>query len=154
MTSKEALTAFVKRFEVITSLSVEVRPTNNEIDNEDFFEDARDVREQVNSAKTTLAHQNSRGLDKEGCLKHVKAAQHGNLEVTFRGKDHNGDDIKGDNSDFSVKASLGVNELKSDSGLKQVYSKYEQLKDDGVVAVAEQVHDYADKLREAFKLHS
>lgn len=152
ITSKEALKTFINRFETLTTLKIELAPTNNELDNEEFFEDAREVKAQVGSSKTTLTHHRSKGLDKNGCLEHVQAAKQGNLRVEMRGKDHNGDDLKGDNEDFSVKASLGTSELGFEEGIATAYSRYSDLKEANIVSEGLQQHDYADKLREAFNL--
>jgi hypothetical protein len=152
ITSKEALRTFIKRFESLTTLKVEIAPTNNELDNEEFFEDARGAQEQVGSSKTTLTHHHAKGLDKKGVLGHVEAAKQGNLRVQMSGKDKNGDDLKGNNEDFSVKASLGTTEVGFDEGLEKSYSRYKDLKDAKVVTEGKQLHDYAEKLREAFNL--
>lgn len=151
LTSSEALQAFIDRFGILTSLKVELAPTNNELDNEEFFADTREAQELVGGRKTTLTHTNSNGLDKEGCLEHVAAAKQGNLHVEMKGKDHNGDDLKGNNSDFSVRASLGATEVDLDNGVARAYSRYKQLKEDDVVSEGAHLNDYAVKLREAFR---
>lgn len=152
ITSKEALKTFIERFEVLTTLKIELAPTNNELDNEEFFEDTREAKEQVGSSKTTLTHHHSKGLDKKGVLEHVEAAKQGNLQVEMRGKDKNGDDLKGDNEDFSVKATLGTSQVSFDEGVQKSYSRYNDLKAAKIVTEGQQQHDYAEKLREAFNL--
>jgi hypothetical protein len=102
ITSQEALKSFINRFELLSTLKIELAPTNNELDNEEFFQDAREAKEQVGSSKTTLTHHHPQGLDKSGVLEHVEAAKQGNLFVQMSGKDKNGDSLKGDNEDFSV----------------------------------------------------
>ncbi len=152
ITSKEALETFIERFEILTTLKIELAPTNNELDNEEFFENTREAKAQVGSRKTTLIHQNSKGLDKSGCLEHVEAAKQGSLNVEMRGKDKNGDDLKGDNEDFSVKASLGTPKVTFDEGVEKAYSRYSDMKAADIVSEGPQQHDYATKLREAFNL--
>ncbi len=152
ITSKEALKTFIHRFGLLTTLRVEIAPTNNELDNEEFFQNAREAQDQVKSIKSTLTHHNSKGLNKEGVLEHVEAAKQGNLRVRMVGKDKNGDDLKGDNEDFSVKASLGVSEIAFDQGIEAAYSRYQDLKSSRVISEGQHQSDYADKLREAFNL--
>ena len=151
LTSSEALRTFIDRFAVLTTLKVGLAPTNNELDNEEFFEDAREAQELVGGVKTILTHTNPKGLDKEGCIEHVEAAKQGNLQVEMRGKDQHGDDIKGDNSDFSVRASLGTSEVRFDDGVINAYNRYQNLKEEEVVSEGPQLHDYAQKLRDAFR---
>jgi len=152
ITSTEALKTFIDRFKTLTTLKIALAPTNNELDNEEFFAGAREAQEQVGSSRTTLTHHHSKGLDKKGVLEHVEAAKQGNLQVEMRGKDKNGDDLKGDNEDFSVKAALGAIEVSYDEGVQKAYSRYNDLKAAKIVSEGQPQHDYADKLREAFNL--
>lgn len=150
--SSEALRAFIYRFDELRNLKIELIPTNNELDNEEFFEDTREAKEQVGSSKTSLTHHHPKGLDKKGVLQHVEAAKQGNLHVKMSGNDKNGASLIGDNEDFSVKASLGTQQLSFDEGVSLAYSKYRGLTGEGIISEGELQNDYADKLREAFNL--
>jgi len=150
--SKEGLKRFINRFEKLTTLKVELIPINNEIENDGFFDEVRDKKDDVGSSKTTVSHTNPNGLKKEGCLRHAEAAKQGNLKVSMKGKDKNGDDLKGDNEDFSVRASLGIDKLDNKDGFKIMYSKYSNLISDDILSVGSPHFDYVEKLRAEFKL--
>lgn len=150
--STESLKTFIDRFELLTTLKVQVAPTNNELDNEDFFKDTRIIKKQVGSSKTTLTHYHPNGLDKDGCREHVDAAKQGSLFVELKGKDENGDELKGDNDSFSVKAPLATTATSMRKLSEKAFSKYKELKDEAVISEGEQNEDYAEKLREVFNL--
>ena len=152
--NNESLKDFVARFDVLNSLKIEVAPTNNELDNEDFFKSLRTRKTEVGSTRTVVQHANAKGLDKQGCLKQVQAAKQGNLLIEMRGVDDRGDELKGDNEAFSVRANLSTTSTNVQQCADAAFTKYKELMASEVVQVGKPVDDYTEKLRASFKKHS
>lgn len=152
--NNESLKDFVARFDVLNSLKIEVAPTNNELDNEDFFKSLRIRKSEVGSTRTVVQHANAKGLDKQGCLKQVQAAKQGNLLIEMRGKDDSGDELKGDNEAFSVRANLPTASANVQKCADAAFAKYNELIESEVVQVGKPVDDYTEKLKTSFKKHS
>ena len=152
--SNESLKDFVARFDILNSLKIEVAATNNELDNEDFFKSLRTRKTEVGSTRTVVQHANSSGLDKQGCLKQVQAAKQGNLLIEMRGTDNSGDELKGDNEAFSVRANLPTASSNVQKCADAAYAKYNELIESEVVQIGEPVDDYSEKLKASFKKHS
>lgn len=148
--SSESLKHFVNRFELLNTLKIEVAPTNSELDNSEFFKMLRASKQKVDSQKTVVQHQNSKGLDKDGCIAHVEAAKQGNARIQMKGVDANGDALIGNNENFSVHASVepgdGVEERAKDA-----FEKYEELVDEKVIDVGKPTRDDTEKLKDIYK---
>ena len=152
--NNESLKDFVARFDVLNSLKIEVAPTNNELDNEDFFKSLRLRKSEVGSNRTVIQHANTKGLDKQGCLKQVQAAKQGNVLIEMKGTDESGDELKGNNEAFSVRANLSTASTNVQKCADAAYSRYGDLIKSEVVQVGEPLEDYSEKLKASFKKHS
>lgn len=152
--NNESLKDFVARFDVLNSLKLEVAATNNELDNEDFFKSLRIRKTEVGSTRTVVQHANPNGLDKDGCLKQVQAAKQGNIFIEMRGKDDSGDELKGNNEAFSVRANLPSSSGNVERCAVAAFAKYRELLDSDVVQIGESVDDYTEKLKDSFKKYS
>jgi len=152
--NNESLKEFVARFDVLNSLKIEVAPTNNELDNEDFFKSLRLRKTEVGSTRTVVQHANANGLDKKGCLKQVQAAKQGNVLIEMKGKDDSGDELKGNNEAFSVRANLPTTSSDVEKCADAAFAKYSELVESEVVQVGKPVDDYSEKLKASFKKHS
>lgn len=152
--ASESLKDFIARFEVLSTLKVELAPTNNEVDNEDFFKQLRGTKKEVGSATTRLVHTNSNGLDKKGVYEHVNAAKQGNAYVTMVGEDQNGDELRGNNNDFSVRANIGEAGMDYAAILAKSYTQFSSLVKKGVVTLGKASDDLTKRLRASLKRHS
>ena len=149
--ASESLKEFLERFEVLSTLKVELAPTNNEVDNEDFFKKLRGTKQEVGSSKTRLVHTNPAGLDKDGVFEHVEAAKQGNAYVTMIGKDEGGDDLKGDNTDFSVRAAIGEKGMDYLAVVDEAFSQFSSLVRRGVVQLGQASDDITRRLQASMR---
>lgn len=148
--AKDTLKSFIDRFKVLKTLDIKLATTNNEADTRRFFKMLRENKNRVGSNQTSIRHHNSTGLDKEGCLQSLEGADQGNMLVELSGKDENGDEIKGNNDQFSVKAALGSAGKARESIEDQAYQRYRDLVKKGVVTEGIQ-HDAAVELRKKYE---
>jgi hypothetical protein len=133
---------------------MEIAPTNNEVDNEEFFKQLRGTKQEVGSARTRLTHSNPKGLDKDGVYDHVDAAKQGNVYVTMSGEDKNGDELVGNNTDFSVRASIGETGMNYSAILSKAFSQFSSLVNKKIVTFGKANDDLAKRLRAALKRHN
>jgi len=149
--SSESLKHFVRRFDSLKSLRIELAPTNSELDNNEFFQQLRLSKQKVASQKTVVQHQSAKGLDKDNCVAHIEAAKQGNALIQMKGVDSNGDELKGNNDNFSVRASLEEVSEQIDTRAKDVFEKYEELVEKEVITLGMPTKDDSEKLKESFK---
>jgi hypothetical protein len=149
--SSDSLKDFVARFDVLSSLRIELAPTNNELDNNEFFRLLRESKADVDSKKTVVQHSNPEGLNKGNCVDHVEAAKQGNARVQMKGKDTAGDELVGSNENFSVRASLDTSADSLTARISAAVDKYEDLVAEKVVDVGKPIHDNLDKLKAAHR---
>jgi hypothetical protein len=150
LVSRESLEAFIKRFEKLTSLKVELATTNSELDNEDFFKNLRKRKDEVGSATTIVQHRNPTGLNKKGCTEHVEAAKQGNAYVEMRGVDKNGADLVGNNDNFSIRATLPEHPQSVKRTANASVDKYFELLADKVITIGDFTDDQVQKITESF----
>ncbi len=153
LVSRESLKTFVDRFEILKNLKVQLAPTNNELDNEDFFKNLRKRKEEVGSTTTVVVHRNNAGLNKQGCLEHVEAAKQGNAFVEMRGVDAQGDELVGTNSEFSVKALLPKETKAMSKNIEQAIDKYFELLGSEVITVGKAADNKKQQLAEIHNEH-
>jgi len=149
--SSESLRHFVNRFESLNTLKFEIAPTNSELDNSEFFKMARESKNKVASKKTVIQHHNPDGLNKIECVSTVEAAKQGNVRISMKGTDSNGDELKGNNENFSVRATLDEPREEYDALAIDAYEKYEELVESKVVTLGAPTRDDSKKLEEVFK---
>ncbi len=148
--SQESLKEFINRFDSLNTVKIEVAPTNNELDNNKFFKLLRSSKSSMNSTRTVVQHHNSQGLDKESTLEHVEAAKQGNAFVQMKGKDASGDDLVGDNNNFSVRAIVDTDTDDPDRSIKDLYERYEGLIQEDVINVGQSLDDITGKLKSSY----
>lgn len=149
--SSESLRHFVQRFDSLKTLRIELAPTNSELDNNEFFQQLRLSKRNTGSNKTVVQHQNSKGLDKDNCVAYVEAAKQGNAQIQMKGVDRNGDELKGNNDNFSIRASIDQVGEEINTRVTDVFEKYEDLVKEGVISLGMQTRDDSEKLRESFR---
>lgn len=147
LVASESLKQFLGRFDKLKTLKIELAPTNNEIDNSGFLKKLRSVSGGTGSKKTVVVQQNNEGLDTKGCQKYAEAAKQGNAFVEMIGVDKNGDDLRGTNENFSVRAQLPTVVEDRDARVKESVTKYSELLDKNIIEIGESGEDYADKLK-------
>src|SRR5262249_37144930 len=139
------------RFKTLSTVKIEVAPTNNELDNLPLFQKLRAVKKQVGATRTVVQHHNSEGLKKDGIVQHVEAAKQGNALVEMRGKNKQGDELTGNNENFSVRATLGVTEGPVDQTAKAAFGKYVDLVDEKIVEIGKPHKPVTDKVLSSYR---
>ena len=125
LASKETLTSFVNKYEVLKSVEVQLRDTNSEIDNAPFFERVRHEKDAIGSTKTSVKHTNAEGLDKAVAIEQLSvAAPQGNYLIRFDGLDDSGDRLRGNNDDFKIKTPLKDLGDTLESAVKRMYFSF------------------------------
>jgi len=106
MASEDDFAKFIGRLGLLTSIRIQLIDTNAENDSDPFFDEMREKKDEVNSEKTSLTHENRTGLDKERAAAQLTAAvAQGISRVSFRGVDAAGDGIIGNESNFMSRIS-------------------------------------------------
>lgn len=110
LTDRQSLEDFVKRFKIVEELVIKLLPTNEEeINNDDFWKDLGRRKNDMNSATATVRFANGKeGLAIDEVVAQTSAATGlGNSAVQMRGHDVEGDQLKGNNEDFSLAVEIG-----------------------------------------------
>lgn len=111
LTDRQSLEEFVKRFKTVEELVIKLLPTNQEeINNDDFWKDLGRRKNDMNSATATVRFTNGKdGLATDEVVAQTSAATGlGNSAVQMRGHDIEGDQLKGNNEDFSLTVEIGA----------------------------------------------
>ena len=151
--TSESLKKFINRFKALRFLRVELAEVNNEVDNEAFFEQLRETKAELGSSNTQLLHKNPLGLDKDAVLEHVEAAKQGTSYVTMKGEDVNGDELVGNNTDFSVRVTLGAAGMGLQACIRKAYTQFTSLVERKVLVVGRTSTAVANKVQAAWKAY-
>lgn len=111
LTDNQSLEEFVKRFQVVEELVIKLLPTNQEeINNDEFWKDLGRRKNNLNSATATVRFANGKeGLASDEVVAQTSAATGlGNSAVKMCGHDIEGDQLKGNNEDFSLSVEVGT----------------------------------------------
>lgn len=60
LTNEESISEFVNQYELLKTVEIKLLSTNNELDNNGFFEKARQAKDAVQSNVTTITHNNGK----------------------------------------------------------------------------------------------
>lgn len=145
--SPQSLEEFVKRFKLLTAAKFTILSTNNENDNESFLiDEARRIKDEIDSKKTVIAHQNNQGLKRDKLLPQLKAARQGNTQIQLDGFDNNGNELKGDNQNFNVRHPLPTLPESMNSACRVLFAQMKQISLDGVVKLQSVSSDIKTRL--------
>ena len=125
------------QFSILQSFTVKFALTNNEIDNDEFFEEVRVKRDQIGAKGATLTYSDAKnGLTKDAAESEiVKASETANAEVKLRGRDNAGSKLSVTNEEFRLKVS--VNEPDSlPQAVETFVGTYNNLVDTGEIKPA------------------
>jgi hypothetical protein len=100
--------AFVKRFARIRKIAIEIAPTNDEPDNEEFFKALRENGNAINAKKSRVEYvaTPNESLDPKAAILQVKAAQNGQATFSIAGEDRAGNVLTGDNDELRMRVPL------------------------------------------------
>lgn len=138
LTDPQSIEAFVQRFKKVEELVIKLLPTNQEeINNDDFWKDLGRRKNDMNSATATVRFANG----KDGLIPNEVVAQTssatglGNSEVKLRGHDIEGDELKGNNEDFSLTVEIGDMPKAIPKAGKVLHSTFKKLAESGHIAL-------------------
>jgi len=104
LSTEDSLEEFINRFKTLSLVRVTLVNTNDELDLGDFFPQVRAAKDAAGSAKTSVVHNNSKGLDKKGILEQLKAvATQGNANTHLEGRDNTDTKLVGDETQFKLR---------------------------------------------------
>jgi len=104
LSTEDSLEAFINRFKTLSLVRVTLVNTNDELDLSDFFPQVRAAKDAAGATKTSVVHNNSKGLDKQGVLEQLKAvATQGNANTHLEGRDHTDTKLVGDETQFKLR---------------------------------------------------
>lgn len=135
---KSDIRDFVQRFEVLESVKIKLAETNNELDNSDFFKELRKKQKLSNSDKVKLEYTNKDGLAKEYMTEELSAAaSQGIANVALTGKDHQGNELKGNNDSFKINISIdNISHDLKEAGI-QMFQRFQSLTNRNLIDLGE-----------------
>jgi hypothetical protein len=132
LSSSTSLKAFIKRYDVLTSVQVRLIERNDELDNSPLFENLRKAKDgtKASTALVELKKGGKEGLDKAAVEEFLETpAEQGNSQIKLSGKDKNGEVLRGNNEDFKliVPLDLAVDTIKQ-AAIK-IHNKFKTVRD-------------------------
>lgn len=138
LTDRQSLEEFVQRFKIVEELVIKLLPTNKEeINNDDFWKDLGRRKNDMNSATATVRFANGKdGLATDEVVAQSSAATGlGNSAVQMRGHDTEGDQLKGNNEDFSLTVEIGTLPKPIAKAGTVLYSTFKKLSESGHIVL-------------------
>lgn len=149
----EAIGNFLKRFSVLKKIEFRLVNPNDEIVGEELFEDIREYLSPLNPDNTKIETKNAKGLNTEHALSRIQAATStANQEVKLTGKDHDGNDLKGDNHEFQIGAPVDTVPPTRSGLTKKLFGIFEGLRTSGTITIGEQPSTVMQKIRDLLSL--
>lgn len=156
ITGDEQLEAFVNRYSKLKSVELHILKTNHEMDGATVFQELKKQIEPMEADTSRLKISSKDGLEKQATIDTVKAAtKTGNQRAIFRGEDSEGNNLDGDNSNFSI--SSPVDEIPNNKSdlIGKLYKRYKELVESGVITiricmVADRLTDMFDRIFEKY----
>jgi hypothetical protein len=134
----EELSGFIDRFSIINKLTIKLLKTNkDEIDNDDFWESIEKKKEEINGDNFKIEiSSRSHSLNKEVVRDEaINAGAYANSDISILGYDRQGDTLRGDNNDFSLKAEIDDLSRNVVSAAKQMFDRLTQMIQDKMVTI-------------------
>lgn len=152
LSSDVGLEKFLKSFDLIKKIHVRLVKSNHEIESRPFFDMLRKQKAQLKAERSVITQSSAEGLDPAASNEYVSSATaQANAKVEIIGTDDDGDELKGDNNEFSIKTSLArvpkklhaISKRLMGEFLKQVDADRIKLpKEDGETQKAEAIADH------------
>ncbi|MBE9176792.1 hypothetical protein IQ225_18375 [Synechocystis salina LEGE 06155] len=152
LTSEESISEFINQYSLLKTVEIKLLTTNNELDNNEFFKQAKKIKEEANSNTTTITHNNGKdGLSKGAVTRQLESAlSQGILKIKLKGKDRQGNELEGSNQNFKVKSHLTEEEISQTiSGIANSgYEIFQNLVDQGIIHIGESRDNISDKIKQ------
>lgn len=138
LTDRQSLEDFVNRFKIVEELVIKLLPTNQEeINNDDFWKDFGRRKNDMNSTTATVRFANGKyGLATDEVVAQTSAATAlGNSEARMRGHDIEGDQLKGNNEDFSLTVEIDTLPKPISKAGASLHSTFKKLSESGHIVL-------------------
>lgn len=136
LTSGDSIEKFIRKYKTLKTLEIAFGQRNDENDNDPFFDQVQQKKDEIGSTRSTLRHSNNKGLEKEVAIKEVaEATAQGNQEVRLVGEDHYGDVLRGNNEKFQLRKPIDDLGKSLPEAANDLYSSFNELVKDGTVRV-------------------
>ncbi|HEX5050919.1 MAG TPA: hypothetical protein VFZ65_04025 [Planctomycetota bacterium] len=131
-----AVEQFVQQFARIRSVIVEIAPTNDEPDNEEFFRVLRATGHAIGAKRSRVEYvaPPKEGLDSATTLQQVKAAQNGQATFKISGEDKAGNRLTGDNEQLRVRVPLASDNEELSQRASDAADQYRELVEAGSIS--------------------
>jgi hypothetical protein len=146
----ESIGDFVRQYEKLRTVEIQLLSTNNELDNNGFFEQARQAKDEVQSSITTITHNNGKnGLLKGAVISQLESALRiGNSKVKLKGKDAQGNKLEGNNESLKIKADLAEVPQTIRGIAFRSFNTFQDFLDRGIIHIGQAREDLTEKIRE------
>lgn len=152
LSDEQGLSRFMNRFSHIDELFIRLAPTNQELNNDDFWRDFEERRKKMSSKSVTVHFHNFQdGLNRRSARAQCRSAiAMGNSNLIIRGRDRRGGALRGSNEDF--KFSVKVEKLPEDlpGAARRSYEKFKELVAERVVHVPKATSEVAQRIRSLY----
>lgn len=135
LSGQRNLQGFLRKFDTLKEIRVDVIKTNAELDNSELFEDFRTLKSEVGAQRATMVLANSEGMDKNYASKHVLPAITGNIKVSLAGNGTDGKTLRGNEDDFKVTVAMEL-PVQRRKMVKVLLSSFRDLVKQGLLSVA------------------
>jgi hypothetical protein len=146
----EELSGFIDRFSIINKLTVKLLKTNkDEIDNDDFWESIEKKKEEINgdSVKVEISSA-THSLNKEVVRgEAIHAGAYANSDISILGYDSQGDSLRGDNNDFSLKSEIESLSRNVEAAAKQMFDKFTHMIQSNIISIPPAPPSVSDAVR-------
>lgn len=156
LTSEESIGEFISQYSLLKTVEIKLLTTNNELDNNDFFRQARQIKEEAHANTTTITHNNGKeGLSKGAVTRQLESAlSQGNSRVKLKGKDRQGNKLEGSNEKFKIKSQMPEIPQAIVGIASRGYAVFQSLVDQGTICLGENSENVTDKIKQLWdKLH-
>lgn len=149
LTNEETISEFVNQYELLKTVEIKLLSTNNEMDNNGFFEQARQAKDDVQSNVTTITHNNGKnGLSKGAIIQQLESALRlGNSKVKLKGEDSQGNKIEGSNETLKIKAYLAEIPQSIRGIAARSFNTFQGLVNQGTIRLGRPREDVTEKIR-------
>jgi hypothetical protein len=150
LTSEESISEFIEQYSLLKTVEIKLLTTNNELDNNGFFKQARKAKEEVLANTTTITHNNGKdGLSKGAVTRQLESAlSQGNSKVKLKGSDRQGNKLEGSNENFKVRSQLAEIPQTISEIANKGYETFQSLVDQGIIHVGEGRDNISDKIKQ------
>lgn len=146
----EELSGFIDRFTVINKLTVKLLKTNkDEIDNDDFWESIEKKKKEINgdSVKIEISS-TTHSLNKQIVRDEaISAGAYANSDISIVGYDREGDSLRGDNNDFSLKSEIESLSRSVEAAARQMFDKLTHMIQNDMVTIPPAQSSASDVVR-------